>query len=368
MRRGGVRSFLQTAHLWLALVLSLPIVVIGLTGSALLLQREFLAYSIPRAHTPGESKPIPIIIEAAKRVALAGTNPVRFDLPRHPGYASIVRFSQASENANEREVFVDPVSLQILGAQDVIERGPILALLIETHAFLQMPTQIGLPFVGFNGVIMTFMGLSGLVLWWPRKGKWKEGFLIRRGARGLAFHFELHKAAGIWGLVVFLLVCVSGIYMTFPEAIGGAIRDAFPAEEVTPTPQAGFVPRNHPVGPDEALEVAASAIPNVRPTGIQFGGEGEPFVVDLEPQGWVPSSPLAIVLLDPKTADVQYIEDPRAYPLRERILNLQPLFHFGIGLGWVWTALVFLSGLLPALLATTGLTVWWKRRKARKAL
>lgn len=368
MRRGGVRSFLQTAHLWLALVLSLPIVVIGLTGSALLLQREILVYSIPRAHAPGEQQPIPAIVEAAKSAALPGTHPVRFDLPKRPGYASAVRFSPAGENANEREVFVDPVSLQILGSQDVIERGPILALLIETHAFLQMPTHIGLPFVGFNGIIMTFMGLSGLVLWWPRKGKWKQGFLIRRGARGIAFHLDLHKVAGIWGLVVFLLVCVSGIYLTWPETIGGAIRDAFPAEEVTPVPQAGFVPRNHAIGPDEALEVAVEAIPNVRPTGIQFGGEEGPFVVDLEPQGWAPTSPLAIVLIDPKTAEVSYIEDPRAYPLRERILNLQPLFHFGTGLGWIWTVLVFLSGLLPALLATTGLTVWWKKRKARKAL
>ena len=32
----------------------------------------------------------------------------------------------------------------------------------------------------------------------------------------------------------------------------------------------------------------------------------------------------------------------------------------------LWTVLVFLSGLLPLLLAITGLTVWWKKRQARK--
>jgi uncharacterized iron-regulated membrane protein len=49
------------------------------------------------------------------------------------------------------------------------------------------------------------------------------------------------------------------------------------------------------------------------------------------------------------------------------LLNWQHLLHFGVGLGLLWKILVFLSGLLPLLLAITGLTVWWKKRQIRNA-
>ena len=57
---------LMQVHLWLALILCLPMIVIGISGSALLLQREILAASIRSAGTPGEQRPIPAIVAAAQ--------------------------------------------------------------------------------------------------------------------------------------------------------------------------------------------------------------------------------------------------------------------------------------------------------------
>lgn len=359
------RKALRTVHLWAALIFSLPVVVIGLTGSALLVQREYLALAVPGASTSGPRKPIPNIVAAAVAAAPAGMSPKRIDLPRGAGSAATVRFTPAERGRPERDIYVDPVSLEVLGGAEVVERGPLLALLIETHAFLQLPPHIGLPVVCLAGIVMTFMALSGLILWWPRKGQWARGFLIRRGARGLRFHLDLHHAAGIWGLVVLLLVSLSGIYLTYPQIIGPFVRTIFPGEDREAVPQPGFVPGKGPIGPEQAILLAAAAIPNARPTGVQFGGADDPLVVDLEPQGWSPSTPAALVILDRATAEVLYIEDPRAHPLRERILNWQSVIHFGTGMGWVWKGMVFLSGLLPALLAATGITIWWKTRKAR---
>ena len=85
------------------------------------------------------------------------------------------------------------------------------------HEYLMLPGHIGLPLVGWMAVAMTFMGLSGLILWWPRKGRWMSAFLVRRGARGLRLHLDLHHAAGIWGSVLFLILSISGIYLAFPR-------------------------------------------------------------------------------------------------------------------------------------------------------
>ena len=364
MRWRSFRKGLLKVHLWLAIVLSLPLVIIGLSGSALLLQREILAHSQPSA-TAGTRKPLPEIIAAAQKSAPEGAVAKRIDLPRAEGSPATVRFTPREEDKPEQDFYVDPVTLKVLGSEDVVERGPVLAFFITIHAFLAMPPPIGLPFVGWNGVALTFMAISGLVLWWPRRGQWRQSFFIRKGARGAAFHFDLHRTAGIWGLIVLLLVSVSGIYLTFPQKIGPFIKNTFPAADVTTAPLPGYTKFAANLTPDQAIISATSAVRTATPMSVELPGDNPSYTVELEPQGWAPTDPRVIVVLDAKTGSVDYIDDPRNYAAVDQVLNWQHLFHFGVGLGWVWAVLVFLSGLMPLLLTITGLTVWWKRRRAK---
>ena len=356
------RNGLLQVHLWVAIILCVPIVIIGLSGSALLIQREYLARAIPTATASGAMQTIPAIVAAAKAAAPAGMDARRVELPAEEGAVASVRFHPTGKGPDV-DFYVDPVSLQVLGSEEVVERGPVLAFLIGIHAFLALPPHIGLPIVGWNGVAMIFMGLSGLVLWWPRRGQWRRSFTVRRGARGLAFHFDLHRAVGIWGLVVFLAVNISGVYLTFPQIIGPYIRAHLPGEGTVTEPRPGYVQATGPIGPDQAIASAESAVSNARVTGLALPGDNNVFVVDLAPMGLEPSQPKVVVVIDAETAEITYIDDPRDYSFTNQLLNWQHLLHFGVGLGWIWTVLVFLSGLLPLLFAITGLTMWWKKRR-----
>jgi uncharacterized iron-regulated membrane protein len=362
-----IRNALFQIHLWLALILFLPMAVIGVSGSGLLLQREILSHMQPGAAVAGPRKPIPDIVAAAVKAAPVNLTATRIELPRSESASAAVRFSPKEGDGPNFDYYVEPISLKVLGSEEVIERGPVLAFLITIHAFLAMPPPIGLPFVGWTGVIMILMGLSGLVLWWPRKGEWTRGFLMRRGARGFVFHYDLHRVVGIWSLLVFLAVCVSGVYLTFPQTIGPFVRAHFPGEDVTTEPRPGYVPVPGPIGAEQAIVQAMSAVADARVTGMELPGEQDSYVIELEPRDFGPTDPHVQVVIDAKTAEISYIDDPRAYSLREKALNWQHLLHFGIGLGWVWTVFVFLSGLLPLLLVVTGLTMWWKKRQARRA-
>ena len=224
------------------------------------------------------------------------------------------------------------------------------------------------PAVGWTAIAMTVMGLSGIVLWWPRKGRWLAAFLVKRGARGLRLHLDLHHAAGIWGLLIFLVLSVSGIYLAFPQTVSSGMQAAFPDAESAAMPIPPGFPKTWPIGPDEAARIATAAVPNTRAVGVLLPRSPDAaLMVQLETQGFAPSIPPITVAFDPRNAGTVHIDDPRNYPLPDRILNLLYALHFSVGVGGVWTFLVFVTGLLPLFLAITGLTIWWTKRSRRRS-
>ena len=216
MKRRSAKQWMQIIHLWVGLILCLPIVAIGLSGSALLLQREILEASIPDASARGQRQSLSDMIDAAAAApAFDEMRATRITIPDEEGIPASVRMRSGEA---ETDVFVDPVSLAILGSEEVIERGPFLAFFITLHAYLFLPPHIGLPFVGAMGFVMVFMALSGLVLWWPRGRHWRQAFWMRPRLKGLAFHLELHRVAGLWGMLLLLALGISGIYLSFPQS------------------------------------------------------------------------------------------------------------------------------------------------------
>jgi uncharacterized iron-regulated membrane protein len=364
--RRSFKRILQTIHLWMGLIMALPIILIGISGSGLLLQREILAYQVPAATPDGPQASLAQIIAAAQTTAPENATARNIVMPVYASSPVTVTFDTSGRPPRSL-VHVDPVSLEILGAENnLTNRGPILDWLISAHAFLLMPAWIGFPIVGWMSVAMTFMAVSGLILWWPRKGMWRHAFWIRKGAQGLRFHVEFHHVVGFWGSAVLFVMGLSGIYLVFPDTFRKTV------DAVLPTGQNFAVERQYESGPaplhaDGALEAALAALPGTRPIQIQMPPNPDlPFVVHLEPAGFRPKLPPILVALNARTGEVNFIDDPTTYSIGDKFLNLQHALHFGIGLGWIWKVLVFISGILPLALAVTGAVMWWKRRSVKR--
>ena len=67
---------------------------------------------------------------------------------------------------------------------------------------------------------MCLLGLTGLVLWWPKRGPVEIRLHGARTATGLRFHRELHAATGIWIFLVFMAVSFSGVVIAWPQTMG----------------------------------------------------------------------------------------------------------------------------------------------------
>src|SRR6185312_4248082 len=83
------------------------------------------------------------------------------------------------------QVFIDPVSGAVLGTQKA-GLPPALMFVHQLHGNFLIGRE-GRQFVGWLGVAMLALGVTGLVLWWPKRGQWKYAFLVRRTAKGLRF-------------------------------------------------------------------------------------------------------------------------------------------------------------------------------------
>lgn len=366
----GRRSFkriLQTVHLWMGLILAIPIIVIGISGSGLLLQREILAYQVPPATVDGERASLAQIVAAAQTAVPENATARSIVMPAYGSSPVTVNFDSGGRPPRSL-VHVDPVSLEVLATENnLTNRGPVLDLLIKAHAFLLMPAWIGFPIVGWLAVVMTFMAVSGLILWWPRKGMWQHAFWIRKGARGLRFHVEFHHVVGFWSSLVLFIMGLSGIYLVFPDTFRRSVDAVFPIGQNLAETDAQYQGGPAPLHADGALAAALAAVPGTRPIQVQLPPNPDlPFVVHLEPGGFRPKLPPILVALNARTGAVNFIDDPRTYSMGDKFLNLQHALHFGIGLGWVWKVLVFISGILPLALAVTGLVMWWKRRSVKK--
>src|SRR3546814_20785771 len=52
----------------------------------------------------------------------------------------------------------------------------------------------------------------------------------------------------------------------------------------------------------------------------------------------------------------------------ETTARLMRRIHAGTGMGLLWQVLIFLGGILPAILAVTGVIMWWRARQWRSSV
>lgn len=375
----SLRRTLFTVHMWIGLILGLLLAALGLSGS-LLVYDDALADLLnppPRAATQGQPLPLSMIQDIAQET-VGHSGQMQIFLPQKPGDAISVRMGGISpmgnmagmNNANQRphgegrrrrregasggeggrglQIFIDPVSGEVLGTRTAL-LPPILTFAHQLHGNFLMGRDGRSLVVGWLGVAMLLLGLSGLVLWWPRRGQWKYAFLVRSTAQGVRFHRELHAATGIWIFIIFLCVSFSGVVLAWPQTMGanppGFNPRAVPAAEASGGKR---------LGATEAIIAASAAVPGLSPRSVTIPLRPDQAIsVNYLSNGAV----AATVFVDPYRGKVLSVRDPSG----SFMAWMRPV-HQG-NLGPVWKFLVFLTGLAPSLFVVTGILMWWKKRK-----
>jgi len=366
-----MRDLLRRLHLCIGATLCIPFAVLGITGSVLVFEGELRGYfePAPQAMASGPARPVAEIIAVARSAAPAGMTPSLF-IPAHAlGEAAELRFAdpRRGQGPGGVRIFVDPASLAILGNREAGEGA--LRFISTLHPTLLMRDVGGRSIVGWLGLGMLLLGLTGPVLWWPRSGAWRAAITVRRGARGYQLLRDLHGMVGIFGCALLVVVSASGVTLAFPQEIGSAIarilptRDLRPnAPSIKPNPIAGETP----LDVDGVLALTQAATPGMELRFLFLPQRpDQPYRASLSLPQASPGAPAVTLFIDPWTRRVAETRDPRSYNFTESLIAWQRPLHAGAGLGWPWRLLVFVTGLLPPLFAGTGVTMWLLRRRAR---
>ena len=360
-RSGPLRRALFQVHLWTGVAIALYVVVVSVTGAALVFRIHLQRAAHPElltAATDGPQADIATVLESVRDAypggRVSGVDAPTTVRPTHLAYVT--------EGGRFHTVLIDPVTAEVLG--ELPERSVVRTLQDLHFDLLAGPT--GRVVNGIGGLCLLLLCLTGVFVWWPERSGWRRALSVdwRRPWRRVTW--ELHGAVGIWTLVLTAGWAVTGAYFVFPDPFRAAVNRISPLTAAVRPPQSNpegaasgagptwreLIDRARPVEPDAF--VARVVVP---------AGDEAPFQVlftDHRPTR-LGARHLRTVYLDQYTGDRLAAPPTGRRTLGDAVIALVGPVHFG-NFGGVGVRLVWLvTGLAPAVLAVTGLVLWWTR-------
>lgn len=308
------------------------------------------------------------------------------------------------QQGQELTLFMDPASGDLLGTMD--NRWNLQAVARALHADLLLGTTgdrlIELA-AGWGLVLL----ISGLYLWWPRKGPGMGGILWpRMHQRGRLWWRDLHAVVGFWGAGFLLLLLLSGMTWTgfwgdqfanvwnrFPAAMWNQVPKSAPlarglnqaheqtvpwAVENTPMPDSRMAEEGHDHGAmdhgstHDGVVMASRRIPLQQVVEIARERGVSPGYSITPPAGDRGVFTIALFADDPRNDATLHIDQYSGKVLADvrwqdygpvaKTVETGVMLHMGKLYGWPHQLAMLLICLMVLASAVSGLWIWWCRR------
>jgi len=210
------RKALFQIHLWVGIGVGLYMLMISLSGSAIVFRREIARalWQLPAVTPSGPIMSAEQLSAAVKKLYPRQTVvAITIDSPDRA--AVVVMARNASPGERRRERVFDPYTGKDLGAVSP-EEPRLLSWLVSLHDDL-LADRTGRAVNGIGAILLLVLCVSGAVIWWQGSSRWARGMTIRWSAGWPRFNWDLHSALGFWMFLLVLMWAVTGSYLTFPS-------------------------------------------------------------------------------------------------------------------------------------------------------
>ena len=189
------------------------IVVISISGSAVVFRGEITRWAIPRFVPDASGDRVEGDALAA---ALASAYPdhevVRFTEGRFARQPVSVLLARDGEELGR---LFDPYALTDMGSNF----PPVVAFvewLVSLHDDL-LVYPVGRRINGILGGLTLVVVISGMIIWWPGRRRWKQSLYVPRNSPRKIWH--LHSAVGFWLCLLLLNWGLTSLYFAFPGPV-----------------------------------------------------------------------------------------------------------------------------------------------------
>lgn len=355
-------------HGWIGVIAAAFILLVALSGASLAFMSQFFLAqygNVLRADAPAAPADLDRLFAAAQ-ASQPGFQPMGVLMPhtRVPDVSTAMVFGMPADAGGREDplmISLDPGTARVKGS---LWLGDALGHeLIDFHWQL-LAGDLGATFVALLGLLLALFALSGLWLWWPRRGHVlkKAGHLRLRNRKLGAAMFSLHGWLGVWTAVLILVFALSGTAVARPDWFGRALKDA---DAFAPTGTVWQRQCSGTVTPGEAARVLAAAHPDRQLTTFYLGAPGGLHTLLMRAPGDLNSMEGDLVAwVHPTCPGLVHSVDMGEQSLAAKADSLMFSLHGGYSFGPVLgRILVLFAGLALAVLTVSGTITFLARRR-----
>lgn len=353
-----------TLHRVIGIVVAVLMIIIGITGSILVFDKEVN----PALHLQANQ-----VIPAKDRITLSQVTEIiqqqfpeeiiqRIILPRdgNDPYHLVIEEKLAKEN--KTDVYINPYSGELLNTYPRDNR--FMKTVNKLHTKL-LAGKVGSVIVGLSGVSLLILSITGTMLWngWKRLA---AGFKVRWSSKWRILNYDLHHVGGFISTFLLIIIATTGAFLAFGQPIpklgywlSGQEKEVKPISVIQATTQT--------LTPDDFLTKAVAAFPEGKPTIYEPAKDSESSIqVRFRLPHEITIEGRSMVFLDQYSGEILRVENFFRNPWEKQFKDWTNILHtakFG-GLGVASTYIVI--GIVSAGLAITGIVIWSGKQKKSK--
>ncbi|WP_116106354.1 PepSY-associated TM helix domain-containing protein [Lewinella sp. IMCC34191] len=368
----GFRDLMNDVHLWLGLASSIILFLVCLSGTILTFEHEIkdATRETMTVNVGAEKRDVADLfhqVESQEGTVTGFTLPAADDEP--------YRFSvQDPTQRRGRIVLADPYTGAVQGEGPSSADGFLLRM-FRLHRWLLLDSAVGRPIVGVATIIFMLLAVSGIIIWFPKKLRWKyikQGFKIKTSAGWKRINHDLHNTLGFYACLLIVVMGLTGLCWSFDGYREGlsAVIGAKVFDRSGPAFETGGGAQVKDISPEGALAVARSTFPGEGEWSVNLPSERNAFfsVRKYAAESWSPVTYDQVFI--GRSGEVLAINRFSDKSLGERIASLIKPLHTGEIFGTFSKVLYFLACLIATSLPVTGTIIWTNKlnKKRRRAM
>lgn len=353
---------------------SLWLLLLAVTGTAITFYDELDTWLNPDLRTA------PVVVDGAQvpaslddvihhaRIAAPGFEPWMIDLPNQPGETIWMLGEQEIDGrVRDLQVFSDPASGRVLGWREqgrfALGRRHVMDVLYGLHIDLKLGEVV----TWFFGLVSFLWLLDHFAAAWlsvPRIAVWRDAFRLAGRAGSGRRRYDRHRAPGMWLLLLTFAMSLTGVTLAWPEASREVVGVVSPVSGRLDWTMPEVAGTGRAIGVDRAVAMvrgqvgkdvdSVRVLPRVGAYAVRTFDERD---VDDQGRLWT-----YVAMDDGRMLGQRH---DRGSSAGDAFFVWQYALHSGKAFGLPGRIAVFVSGIGVVVVCTTGVWLWWRRRRSR---